>query len=176
MWNDTPNPQDKAPSNQAPIENIDSISTDEALAVRAITDDAQTILAGVTTEVPEQPIRTIIEKLDSSDNGKMAISRVIDIDVDTYWVIDDDGLTDQSSLFEDRPRIKRHSQDEPSDPPSCGIVVTNHHQIKLITPTPNGKGKFVKDYHPCLHGSVVDMQTGPLVNPAHMLPDEYDSK
>jgi hypothetical protein len=175
MHSDTTKPHHGNTLNQVPISDLNKIGTDEAIAVRAIDDHTQTILAGVTTSVPDHDVETIIERQDNPYSATTATTSIISIDADTWWQISDDDITDLSAQLDNRPPVKRHYRDEPSDPPPCSLAATNHHDVELIVPTPNGTGEYVTDYYPANYGTVVEIQTGPVVTPGHLLPDEYGS-
>jgi len=165
MHSDTEKPHDSNTPDQVPLSDLNDIEPNQAIAVRSVKDDLQTILAGTTTGVPARDVETIIKRQDNPYNASTVTKAVINIDADIHWHIYDDCITDHSSRLENRPPIKRYDGDEPTDPPSCSLAATTHHEVELIIPTPNGSGPYVKDYYPAKKGSVVEIKTGPIVNP-----------
>jgi hypothetical protein len=134
----------------------------QAVAVCAVSkrNSASTVLSGVLLKLSDES--SWIAKIDP---GQM-----------WSWGHDGDSINDRTGWLHDRdygpPRNVRWGEQNDYDVIPGLSPDENKDTVQLYIPDPVFNGKGVIYYTPAPYGNVTDIETGPLVNPKQLLPED----
>jgi len=145
------------------------LNRDDVIAVRASREGFERILAGKLTSEPATRAE-IEEHLDESDGAA-----IISIDADVWWELDGGEINRIGHKLQDRLPYRPRQGEPLKEAPQCGLGCRDDGSVYLIIPWPVYHGSRLAYYGPDPMGTVVEMETGDLINPEALLPDDYDS-
>ncbi|MFC6720235.1 hypothetical protein [Halobacteriaceae bacterium SHR40] len=152
------------------LADVLAVQEGEAIAVRAVQESTEWILAGRVTSFTDgtETRHGVEERLQESTN-----TIVLSIDADTWWVLSEGDTIDRSQELNDRPQMQEYPDLPPKDPPACSLSYWETGRIGVRIPRPVRNGSRVIHYAADDYGSVVALTHGAVVQPELLLPDPY---
>lgn len=147
-----------------------AVQEGEAIAVRAVQESIEWILAGrVTSFADDSETRHgVEERLQEYTN-----TIVLSIEADTWWVLSEGDIINRSQELDDRPQLREYLDLPPKDPPACLLSYWEIGRIGVRVPMPVHNGSHTIYYAADEYGTVVALTHGTVVQPERLLPDTY---
>lgn len=153
------------------LAEVIAVQEGDAIAVRAVQESGQNILAGRVTSAPDDTESP--ETIENSLNDNTSTT-LLSIDTGTWWTLSEEETTNRTQELQDRPPMQEYIDSPPKDAPPCTLDYWETDHVILIIPMPVSNLSRVLYYTHDLSGTLVGLTHGPIVQPEELLPDGYE--
>lgn len=154
--------------------DLHQVDPGDTVALRTRNDELGTIVTGQVRWVSETNPETKITEARAEGDGTPSPVSVsfVTIDPELWWVLTDGEVTDRSDRIEDCPSV-RPDTDDPKNPALWRITYRQDGRITLTVPEARGTatGEIIYGLIPA--GTIVDVESGDVVDPQHLVPERY---
>lgn len=156
------------------LEDLQQVDPGNAVALRTTNDELGMIVTGQVRWVSETNPETKITEAWAEGDGTPSPASVsfITIDPELWWALTDGEVTDRSDRIEDVPSV-RPATDDPKNPALWRITYRKDGRITLTLPEARGTPTGEIVYGPIQAGTIVDVESGDVVDPQHLVPEHY---